>query len=76
MSDLAAIKVATWALHTQAERSGVIADILAGRASRFEVALLLRNLLPVYQMLDASPYGGPALARVSGDRDGLAVVMA
>ncbi len=61
--DLDAIKAATWNLHIRAERSGIIADILAGRASRFGVALLLRNLLPVYQVLDASVFGHPALAR-------------
>lgn len=63
MTDLNAIKLATRDLHTRAERSGIIADILAGRASRLGVALLLRNLLPVYQLLDASALGHPALAR-------------
>ena len=61
--DLDAIKAATWSLHTRAERSGIVADILAGRASRTGVALLLRNLLPVYQALDHSPFGSPVLAR-------------
>ena len=60
---LDAIKAATWDLHTRAERSGIIADILAGRASRYGVVLLLRNLLPVYQALDRSAVGHPALAR-------------
>lgn len=62
---LDAIKDATWHLHTRAERSGVIADIIAGRASRLAVALLLRGLLPVYQVLDGSVFGGAALARTA-----------
>lgn len=61
--DLDAIKAATWALHTKAERSGIIADIIAGRANQYGVALLWRNLLPVYQALDRSAFGHPALAR-------------
>jgi heme oxygenase len=63
MTDLDAIKTATWHLHKRAEQSGIIADILSGQATRVGVALLLRNLLPVYQILDASPFGHPALAR-------------
>lgn len=62
---LDAVKAATWALHTQAERSGIIADIIAGRAGRIGVALLLRNLLPVYQVLDASSFATPALERAA-----------
>jgi heme oxygenase (biliverdin-producing, ferredoxin) len=60
---LDAVKAATWDLHTRAERGGIIAEIMAGRASRLGVALLLRNLLPVYQVLDGSRFGVPALAR-------------
>jgi len=40
-------------LHVQAERSGIISDILKGRASRFGYALLLRNLQPAYGQLEA-----------------------
>ncbi len=61
--DLDAIKAATWGLHTKAERTGIIADIVAGRASRLGVALLLRNLLPVYEALDGSLLGHPVLVR-------------
>jgi hypothetical protein len=57
------VRAASWELHARAEGAGIIADILAGRASRYGVALLLRNLLPVYQVLDASAFGVPALAR-------------
>ncbi|HQT77511.1 MAG: hypothetical protein B7Z80_18265 [Rhodospirillales bacterium 20-64-7] len=71
MSGLDAVKAATWDLHTKAERSGIIAEILAGRASRPGVALLLRNLLPVYEALDTSPAGHPVLARTASVRAGL-----
>jgi hypothetical protein len=64
MPGLDEIKAATRGLHVRAERSGVIADILGGRASRPAVALLLRGLLPVYQVLDLSTFGHLALARV------------
>ncbi len=63
MSDLDAIKQLTGALHSRAERSGIVADIIAGCASRYGVALLLRNLLPIYQLLDTGPFGDPLLAR-------------
>jgi hypothetical protein len=52
-------------MHTQAERSGVIADILAGRASRAAVGLLLRGLLPIHQGLDAPQFNEPSLARTA-----------
>jgi heme oxygenase (biliverdin-producing, ferredoxin) len=47
-----ALRERTRDLHAQAERSGIIADILAGRATQRGYALLLRNLLPVYQALE------------------------
>jgi len=63
---LGALRERTRDLHTQAERSGIIADILKGRVTREGYALLLRNLLPVYQTLEghlasyaASPLVGP-----------------
>jgi heme oxygenase len=63
---LGALRERTRDLHTQAERSGIIADILHGRATRDGYALMLRNLLPVYQMLEeqlardaSSPLVGP-----------------
>src|ERR1700761_1104771 len=49
---LGALRERTRDLHVQAERSGIIADILRGRATRHGYALLLRNLLPVYQALE------------------------
>lgn len=63
MSDLDAIKAATWPLHVKAERSGIVADILAGRASRFGVALFLFNLVPVYRVLDGTRFAPPVLRR-------------
>jgi heme oxygenase len=60
---LNAVKAASWIRHVQAERGGIIAEILAGQASRGGVTLLLHNLLPVYRILDASRFCPPALAR-------------
>ena len=49
---LQALRERTRDLHTRAERSGIIADILHGRARREGYGLLLRNLLPVYRALE------------------------
>jgi len=49
---LEALRNRTRDLHVQAERSGMIADILRGQGTREGYALLLRNLLPVYQTLE------------------------
>ena len=63
---LEALRERTRDLHTRAERSGIIAEILHGRATRDGYVLLLRNLLPVYQALEeqlsgyaGSPVVGP-----------------
>ncbi len=59
----------TSASHRRAERSGVVADILAGRVSRGAYALFLRNLAPAYDQLErglarrAATPGVGALAR-------------
>ncbi len=45
--------VRTKALHTEAERSGIVVDILKGDASREDYILYLRNLLPAYVELEA-----------------------
>ncbi|WP_245297090.1 MULTISPECIES: biliverdin-producing heme oxygenase [Rhodomicrobium] len=50
---LARIRARTDALHREAERTGVIGEILRGTASVGAYALLLRNLLPVYEALEA-----------------------
>jgi heme oxygenase len=49
-----AMRDRTRALHVQAERSGIIGEILRGRASRDGYVLYLRNLLPAYEQLEAS----------------------
>jgi heme oxygenase (biliverdin-producing, ferredoxin) len=46
------LRIRTQALHTKAERSGVINDILRGQATRYAYAMLLRNLLPAYQRME------------------------
>lgn len=47
------MRAGTRLLHARAERSGVINDVLRGRASRYAYALLLRNLRPAYGVLEA-----------------------
>lgn len=44
--------VRTKTLHREAERSGIIRDIMRGDARREGYVLLLRNLLPAYQALE------------------------
>ncbi len=46
------LRARTGKLHTQAERSGVIVEILHGRVTRDGYALYLRNLLPAYQAME------------------------
>jgi len=48
----ARLRAGTAALHTRAERSGVVGDLLRGRGARVAYALLLRNLLPVYRAIE------------------------
>jgi heme oxygenase len=60
----AVLKAQTRELHVWAERSGIIADLLRGRAAPRDYTLLLRNLLPVYQSLEAAldeNAGSPAM---------------
>lgn len=47
-----ALREGTRELHAQAERSGVIFDILRKRASREGYILFLRNLLPIYREME------------------------
>jgi heme oxygenase len=47
-----ALRQRTRDLHSRAERSGIIRDLVRGQADRAGYALLLRNLLPVYQALE------------------------
>lgn len=50
VSDL--MRTETRALHTEAERSGIVREILQGRIGRRAYALYLRNLLPAYGALE------------------------
>lgn len=69
-------------LHREAERSGIIARLLNGTATVRQYALLLRNLLPVYEAMESQlqrlpgryPYtlvGDPRLFRCSALIDDL-----
>ncbi|WP_420346291.1 heme oxygenase (biliverdin-producing) [Pelagibius sp.] len=60
------LKDRTQRLHRQAERSGIIADILHGTVSRTGYVLLLRNLHPVYGALERSLEQGKADPVISG----------
>lgn len=51
LSDM--LRDGTKRLHAVAERSGAIADILQRKCDRLGYALLLRNLLPAYECLEA-----------------------
>lgn len=46
------LRTRTHALHKRAETTGVVHDILRGRASRRAYALFMRNLLPAYTALE------------------------
>ncbi len=70
-------------LHRQAERSGIFQDLLRGQGNTRAYALLLRNLLPVYEALErgldglagsaiVGPLARPAVFRTSALRADLA----
>ena len=82
----ATLREATAAVHLEAERAGVIADLLRNRATRAGYALLLRNLVPAYAALEAglvaqggrtpllAAFAAPGLARLAAlTRDLLAI---
>jgi heme oxygenase (biliverdin-producing, ferredoxin) len=52
MSFADALRQRTGDLHGEAERSGVVLDIVRRRVTRHGYALYLRNLLPAYQQLE------------------------
>jgi heme oxygenase len=54
---LEAMRDRTKALHVTAERTGIVAELLRGRGTVQAYALLLRNLLPVYEALEAGLVG-------------------
>lgn len=61
------LKHATQRLHTEAERTGFIGDVLQQRGTRTRYVLFVRNLLPAYAALEAAlaheaATGGPARA--------------
>ncbi|MGJ4995164.1 heme oxygenase (biliverdin-producing) [Bradyrhizobium sp. HKCCYLS3077] len=60
---LEAMRERTKALHVTAERTGIVAELLRGRGTIPAYALLLRNLLPVYDALEAelSRHAGTAV---------------
>ena len=80
------LREATRDLHTRAERTGFVHDLLRGRVSRADYALFARNLLPAYEAMEqglerhaASPVLGPLAcppvyraAALEADLDGLA----
>ena len=47
-----ALYLRTKTLHVEAERTGIIRDLLRDEATRKGYVLLLRNLLPAYQALE------------------------
>jgi heme oxygenase len=51
-SVVTALYLRTKMLHVEAERTGIIRDLLRGEASREGYVLLLRNLLPAYQAME------------------------
>jgi len=48
-----ALRLHTAASHAVAERSGIVREILRGKASRRGYASFMRNLLPAYQAMEA-----------------------
>lgn len=63
-----ALYLRTKALHIEAERTGIIRDLLRGDASRDGYLLLLRNLLPAYQAMEQAlkhHRGSPSLAELA-----------
>lgn len=69
----------TRVLHLQAEKTGILAAILRGTATRDGLLLLLRNLQPVYQALEQGlerHCGSPAVGLLSGYHFGRAGAIA
>jgi heme oxygenase len=52
VSVVTALYLRTKTLHVEAERTGIIRDLLRGEASREGYILLLRNLLPAYRAME------------------------
>jgi heme oxygenase len=65
---VARLRERTRDLHREAERSGILRELLHGRASRAGYALLLRNLHPVYTVMEMSIMlhaGDPGVRRIA-----------
>lgn len=60
----ARLKAETRSLHTLAERSGVMADLMQGRLSLPRYCALLRNLQAIYEALEAGLDDHPADSRL------------
>ncbi len=63
-----ALYLRTKTLHVEAERTGIIRDLLRGEATREGYVLLLRNLLPAYQALEQGlerHRGSPSLGKLA-----------
>jgi heme oxygenase (biliverdin-producing, ferredoxin) len=68
ISVVTALYLRTKTLHLEAERTGVIRDLLRGDASREGYVLLLRNLLPAYREMEQGferHRGSPGLAALA-----------
>jgi heme oxygenase len=52
VSVVTALYLRTKTLHLEAERSGIVRELLRGRANRDGYILLLRNLLPAYKAME------------------------
>ena len=75
VSVVTSLYLRTKALHVEAERSGIIRDLLRGEASRDGYVLFLRNLLPAYQELERGlelHCGSPGLDALASYRLGRA----
>ncbi|MDB5618719.1 biliverdin-producing heme oxygenase [Tardiphaga sp.] len=71
VSVVSALYAGTKTLHAEAERSGIIRELLRGQATREGYILLQRNLLPAYRALEAGlerHRDTPALAALAAYR--------
>jgi heme oxygenase (biliverdin-producing, ferredoxin) len=71
VSIVTALYLRTKTLHLEAERTGVIRDLLRGESSRDGYILLLRNLLPAYQAMEqelAHHHSSPGLGALADYR--------
>jgi heme oxygenase len=71
VSVVTALYLRTKTLHVEAERTGIIRDLLRGEASREGYVLLLRNLLPAYRQMEQGferHRGSPGLAVLANYR--------